>query len=53
LSCVTFYPVTFFPFTKIGAAYKHIPINSFDYHYSEQIMHIRLYLKLVLTYVHF
>jgi hypothetical protein len=28
-------------------------INSFDYQYSEQNTHIRLYLKLVLTYVHF
>jgi hypothetical protein len=38
---------------KIDAAYEHTPINSFDYQYSEQITHIRLYLKLVLTYVHF
>ena len=42
---------------KIDAAYEHtpiiVPINSFDYQYSEQITHIRLYLKLVLTYVHF
>ena len=38
---------------KIDAAYEHTPINSFNYQYSEQIRHIRLYLKLVLTYVHF
>jgi hypothetical protein len=38
---------------EIDAAYEHTPINSFDYQYSEQITHIRLYLKLVLTDVHF
>ena len=31
----------------MDAVYEHTPINSFDYHYSEQIMHILLYLKLV------
>ena len=33
--------------------HMNTPINSFDYQYSEQITHIRLYLKLALTYAHF